>query len=153
MAELAIGSAVLGAVGSIQQGRAAQSAANFQAAQLEQRAKAEKAQSQRQAIEKSRQIKLAQSRAKARMGASGIDTASPTLANILGGLDYEADLARDTELAAGENRAAGYATQAGAARIEGKQAKKAGYFGAVTAIGSAASSAAGQSLYSKYMGS
>lgn len=147
---LAVAGTALQAVGSIQQGRAASSAAKFQAAQMEQQADIERAQSQREAIERKRQITLAGSRARALAAAGGTSLESPSVANILGGLDYEADFAMQSSLAAGENRAAGLEAGAGAKRIEGKQARTAGLIGAATALGGFAASTAGQSLYDKY---
>ena len=152
MAELALAGAVLSAVGSIQQGRAADRAARFQAKQLEQRAKTERAVSQRQALEKKRQIDLAQSRARTLAGAGGTALSSPTLSNIFGGLESEADYAFTSEIAAGENRALGTELGAATARLEGKNAKRAGMFEAAGKLGSFAASGSGQSLYEKYGG-
>lgn len=149
---LAIAGTAASALGSIQQGRAAEAQADFAARQAEQRAKAERAVSQRQAIEQGRKIGLAESRARALAAAGGTSTSSGSVQDILGGLSFERDYAMQSELAAGENRALGYETQAASARMEGKAAKKAGLYGAASSIGRFAGSAAGQSLYSKYSG-
>lgn len=152
MAELALAGTVLSAVGSIQQGRAARSASNFQAKQLEQRAKVERAVSQRQAIEQKRQIDLAQGRARTLAGAGGTALASPTVTNILGGLGAEADYAFNSEISGGENRARGTELGAATAKAEGKQAQRAGMFEAAGKLGTFAAGSSGESLFEKYGG-
>lgn len=149
---LSIGGTALSAIGSISQGRAAKAAANFQARQLEQRAKAERAVSQREGLERKRQVEQAAGRARVLGAAGGAAATSPTLANILGGLDFEADTALQTSLAVGEERAIGSEMGAAAARLEGKQAERAGLYGAAGSVANFAMSATGQSLFEKYGG-
>lgn len=138
-----VAGSALKAVSAVQQGRAASSAANFRAQQLEQNAKAERATSQRQALESRRKIDLAASRATALAAAGG--AAGPSIQNILGGLGAEAEYAFGSELSAGENRAKGLETSAASARVEGKAAKRSGYMSALTTIAQT-----GSSLYNKY---
>lgn len=147
---LSAGGTALSVMGSIQQGRAAKAAANFQAAQMEQRAKAEMATSQRQAIEQRRQGRLMESRARAMGASGGVALSSPSLANILGGIDFEATQAADTTLAVGKETAQGYRTGAEAQRIEGRQAERAGLYGAAGSLATYGMSASGQSLFDKY---
>lgn len=149
---LSTGGTALSALGSIKQGSAAKAAANFQAKQLEQRAKAERAVSQREGIERKREVKLAESRARALGAAGGVAATSPTLSNILGGLDFEGDYAKNTALAVGEERAIGSELGAATAKLEGKQAYQAGLYGAAGSVAGFAGSASGQSLFSKYSG-
>lgn len=149
---LSAGGTAISALGSIKQGAAAKAAANFQAAQLEQRAKAERAVAQREGIERKREIKLAESRARALGAAGGVATTSPTLSNILGGLDFEADYAKDVALASGEERAIGSQMGAAAAKLEGKQAYQAGLYGAAGSLAQFGMSSSGASLFDKYGG-
>lgn len=121
---LMIGGTILSTVGQIQAGNVQKSAANFQAAQLEQQADTERATAQRRASEQRRQKDFAISRARAVGAASG------------GGVDFEmiGDLEEEGELRAGyaiwegEERAKGRQMQASAARLEGSQSKKASRF-------------------------
>ena len=124
----------LSAVGSIKEGNAARKSANFQAEQYRQKAKQENAITQRQGLERKRQIDLAQSRTRALSAASGVSSASPTIANILAGLDNEAQYAFDTSIVAGQESATGLQTAADVQVLAGKQAKTAGMYGALTGI-------------------
>lgn len=121
----------LSAAGSIQEGRAANVSAKFQAAQYQQEAKKQDAEAQRQAIERKRQIDLAQSRAQAIGAASGVSSASPTISNILAGLDAESQYAFDTSIVAGQESATGLRTAADVQILAGKNAKRAGLYGAI----------------------
>lgn len=147
MAEVGLLSAISAgatAIASIRQGQAARSAANFQAAQLQAGAQAKRAEAQRQALEDKRRIELARSRAEA-IGAASGRAGGKTMTDVIGGLEYEADRALKTRIAAGENVALGYETSAAAAKQQGKAAMQAGV------IGAAASAAKfGSSLYDKY---
>jgi hypothetical protein len=126
--------AALSAVGSIKEGNAAKASASFQAEQYRQKAKQENAITQRQGLERKRQIDLAQSRTRALSAASGVSSASPTIANILAGLDNEAQYAFDTSIVAGQESATGLQTAADVQVLAGKQAKTAGMYGALTGI-------------------
>lgn len=141
---------VLSTVGQISAGRAADSAAKFEARQMEQQAKAEQARASALAAEEHRQKRIALSRAQAVGAASG------------GGRDFrlEGDLEREgtyramTALWEGEERASGRRMQAAATRAEGKAARRAGFISGVSTLiggaGRAMGSNAGQSLLEKY---
>lgn len=121
----------LSAVGSIQEGRAAATSAKFQAAQYQQESKKQNATAQRQALERKRQIDLASSRARTISAASGVSSASPTISNMLAGLDAESQYAFDTSIVSGQESAAGLNTAADVQLLAGKQARRAGLYGAL----------------------
>jgi hypothetical protein len=124
----------LSAVGSIKEGNAARASANFQAAQYRQQAKQNEAVAQRQGLERKRQIDLASSRARALSAASGVSSASPSIVNLLAGLDNEAQYAFDSSIVAGQESATGLNTAADVQVLAGKNAKKAGLYGAIGGI-------------------
>jgi hypothetical protein len=117
----------LSALGSIQQGRAAQSAANYAADQANAAAQQTEAKAIRDGLEQKRQINLARSRAVNMAGGN----VSPNVANILGGLDQEADTAFNNTLIQGQEQATGQRTSASVQRLEGRNAKRAGVYGAL----------------------
>lgn len=132
---ITVGSTLLSAVSSIQEGNAANKAAKFEATQLETKAKNERATSQLAAQEQRRQANLVTSRARAIGAASGVDPGAGVTdlqneANIAGEGEYRA-LA---ELYSGENRARGYQDQAKARLFEGKSYKQAGKMQAASTI-------------------
>lgn len=108
------------------QGIAAQNAANFRAAQLEQQAGQERAAAQRNAIEERRQARLAMSRGLAVAAASGGGALDPTVVNLLGDVQAEGDYRALMRLYQGEERARGAELGATAARYEGDSAYAAG---------------------------
>lgn len=140
----------VGAISSAAQGRAAQKQADFQAAQLEQRAGQERAQAQRVAEDKRREASILASNLRAAAGASGGGVTDPTVSKL------EADIAGQGEynaLAAlfnGEEQALSNETQAAAARVSGKTARKAGYLGAASDLLSGAANSA--TMFMKYGG-
>lgn len=155
MAELAVAAAIGGtalqAVGAIQQGRAADVSAKFEAQQLEQNARQREAIAQREAIVRADAIRKAESSAIARAGAGGVAIQSPTIANILGGFEEDAAYERDVALYQGAEEATGMRTQADATRIAGRQARRAGVMSAITTTAmNAATFGAGKTLGDKY---
>jgi hypothetical protein len=140
------------ALSSIQQGKAANKAAGYQAAQLEQRASQERAASQRSAIEERRQANLIQSSARAKAVAGGASLSSPGISNIIGDLDYQGDYRFQSRMYEGEESARGSEGAAASARLEGKMAKQAGTAGALGTVTNFALSSTGKSLYEKYGG-
>lgn len=148
---IAAAGAALSAASAIQQGRAADAASKFEANQMRQQAKAVTASSQREALEGRRQFDLAQGSARAQAAASGAGLASPTISNILGGLEYESDFAFDKSIGEGLEKAKGLNLGADVRRIEGKQARKAGYMKAAAEVASFAGSKSGQTLFDKYV--
>lgn len=142
----AIGGSVLSGLGQIQAGKAANVNAKFQAAQLEQQAGQERASSQRVAIEERRRAAIASSNAQAAAASSGGGATDPTVLNITGGIAEQGEYNALSALFEGEERARGLNLQATSRRMEGKQARKAGYIsGASTIIGGA-----GNALMAKY---
>ena len=121
-----IGGTVLSSAGAVQAGKAQQAAANYQADQLEASGKAEYAASQRKALEERRRSDLAISRAKAVGAASG----GGQDLNLLGAIEEEGTY--NTLVAEWEGKEAmkGRNAQGAAARVEGKNARKAGVIGA-----------------------
>jgi hypothetical protein len=146
---LPVAATAMTVVGSQQAGAAADRAAAFRAAQLEQQAGQERAASQRAAIEERRQAGLAMSAVQARAGGGGLD---PTIVNLQSRLAGHGEYRALTALYQGSERAAGLEMQADAARMEGRQARRAGNLGAVTSVLSFAGSPAGKTLYDKIKG-
>lgn len=142
---LSAGASVASTVGTIQEGRAAGASAKFQAKQYQLKAQQENAMAQRQAVERKRQIDLASSRARAVSAASGVVSASPSVANILAGLDREADYAFDSAMVAGEESATGLRTASDVQLLAGKQARQASIYGALANVSQFASTAYGMS--------
>lgn len=140
---LAAAGSVLSAVGSIQQGKAMERAAKFEADQLDQNAKQARAASQRDAMEQRRRAEFAQSRALAVAAASGAGALDPTVVDLIGDLGAEGDLNARTALYAGEERGKGMEAQASARRYEGSQARRAANMKAFSTILSSAGSMAG----------
>ncbi len=136
-----IGGTLLSSAGAIQAGKQQQAAASYQADQLEASGKAEFAASQRKALEERRRSDLAISRAKAVGAASG----GGQDLNLLGAIEEEGTyntLAAEWE---GKERMAGRNAQGAAARVEGKNARKAAVLSAGTTLLDGA-----YSFYNKY---
>lgn len=153
---MAAGSTALSATSSIAGGYAAASAAKaaakneqavaeYRAIQLRRRAGAERAGSQRQAIEEYRRSRLAQSQARAVAAASGGGVTDPSVTKILGDLGGEGEYNALTALYAGEDAARGLEDQARASIYEGDAAvagakqvarasRRAGWKGAIGSV-------------------
>ena len=121
------------AAGQLQSGKAAantglaqQKAAEFEAQQLEQNAGQAQAASQRSAIEELRKSMLLQSRAIAVAAASGGGALDPTVMALVGNLSKEGQLAAETQIYGGDERARAMRNQAKASRYEGAQRAEAG---------------------------
>lgn len=138
---LTIAGTVVSAVGAIQQGKAQQSAADYQAKQLEAKASTDRALAQRQAEEDRRQTELVQSRARAVGAASGggLDI------KLAGDLEEEGEYRALTSLWEGEEAARGREQQAKTLRYEGRLARQTAGLKATKSILGGASS-----LYEKY---
>ena len=146
---LKVGSTLLGVWGQIQQGKSADEQAKYQAEQLEQRAGQQRAVSQRKALEQRRRAGIAESRALALAAASGGGASDPTVTNLMAGIAGEGELAYQTAIYEGEERARGSEMGAEAKGYEGKQAKRSGYIGAASTLLSGAASM-GKGLTEKY---
>ncbi len=138
---LAAGGTILSTVGAIQQGNAANAAAQYNAAQLEAAGKAENAAAQRKAEEQTRQKEFALSRARTVAAASG---GGQDIA-LMGAIEEEGTMRSLTALWEGEEAAKGRNAQAAVARFEGSQAKRAGAIKGLSILGEDVGS-----LYDKY---
>lgn len=138
---LSAGGTILGSLGAMQQGRAANAAAQYNAAQLEASGKAENAAAQRKAEEDTRQKELVLSRARTVAAASGggQDVA------LMGQIEEEGTMRQLTSLWEGEEAAKGRNAQAAASRFEGKQAQRAGGLKAFSTLAEG-----GATMYDKY---
>jgi hypothetical protein len=144
-APLMIASTVLSAAGTISAGNAARGAANFEAAQMTQKAGQERATAQRSAIEQRRRANLTNSRAQAVAAASGGGAADPTVTNLMTDITGRGEYNALSEIFSGEEKARGFEMGASARRYEGAQARQASLISAGGTILSSAST-----LYSKY---
>ena len=162
-----LGMSALGAAGSMSaaddqaeqaelQGQQEQVYANWQAAQLKQKANAERASGQRAAIEERKKGDLTMSRARAVAAASGAGAGDPTVMNILGNLASDTEYNALSRLYEGDSSAQSLETQANALQWQGAQAaqagtslasstRTAGMFNAIGQIGQSAGS-----FYGKY---
>lgn len=125
---------ILGGIGSIQQGRAANAMAKFEARQMEVQAGQVRAAGQREEEERLRESRLQQSRALAIAGASGGGVSDPNVLRIISGLAAEGERGRQAERFRAESEAEQLRAGAVARRAEGKAAKKAGIIGAASTI-------------------
>jgi hypothetical protein len=141
---IAAAGATIAAYSSVQQGKAANRAAQFEAGQMEHNAKEARAASQRDAMEQRRRAEVAQSRALAVAAASGAGALDPTVIELIGDIEAEGDLNARTALYAGEERGKGMEAQAGARRYEGAEMKRAANMKAFSTILSSAGSFAGK---------
>lgn len=144
-AAIAIGGTVLDAYGQRKAGKAAERSARLEAGFLRRRAGEAVASSQRAAEEVGRQEELQQSRALAVAAASGGGASDPTVVNLMGNLAGEAHYRKMVALYEGSSEAQALREQADLTEQQGRQARKASKFGAVSTLLSG-----GASLYSKY---
>jgi len=121
------------AAGQVEAGKAARStgeaqqrALEYQAQQLTTNAGQAQAVSQRAAMEEIRKSMLIQSRAMAVAAASGGGAVDPTVMALVSSISKEGQLASETQLYGGEERARGMREQAKATRYEGTQRAEAG---------------------------
>lgn len=156
MAALMIVGAVISAIGTIQQGRAANANAKFQAAQLERNASNARATSQRSAAEETRKAGILNSNVLAGAAASGGGT-DGSVQNIMGDIAGEGEYRSLTRLYDGEEQARGMEGQASAQIASGKNAQNSSYLSAAGTIASSVGSAmggmgggGGGSMFSKY---
>lgn len=117
----------------------------LQAGQLDTQAGAERATSQRRAMEERRQARLVGSRAQALAAASGGGADDPSVVNAIAGIEGEGEYRALTALYEGNDAAAGLEAEAVARRRAAKDVKTAGLIKAGGTILSA-----GSSLYDRY---
>lgn len=156
---LAVAGTALSAYGAYQQGQAADAAgkaaqvsADYQAKQMAVNAGQERAAAQRKAFEERRRGTLAQSKAQAVAAASGGGSLDPSIVDIMGDLEGEAQYNSNVALYEGEERARDLETGASIKRYEGAQARAAGKYekraSTIKAAGSLLSG--GSTLLDKY---
>ena len=115
-------SAGLSGIGTIAAGVAEKNAADYEAQQLEMKAKEETAAAQREAIDKRREGTIINSRAQALAAASGAGagTDAPTIVKLMGKTAGEAEYNAGTSMYGGKSRAAGLRDSAKGRRASGK---------------------------------
>lgn len=156
---LAVAGTLFQAYGQYQQGQAADAmgkaqeiAANYQADQMKVNAGQERAAAQRKMLEEKRRGTLAQSKVQAIAAASGGGSLDPSIVDIMGDLESEAQYNADVATFEGEERARDLETGANIKRYEGAQARAAGKYEKKAYTVKAASSllSGGSSLLEKY---
>lgn len=128
---------VVSAIGTIAAGAASAQAANYQAAQLDLKAKEERASSQREGFEIGRQKGLIQSRIQALSAASGGDAGGAfgsTIDALANDVEAGGEYRRLMADYGGQERAAGLRGQANAARYTGQAAQMGSFFSAAGTI-------------------
>jgi len=113
------------ATGTYLEGKAAEAAANAQAAQMERNANQLRAQGQFEGEEELRKARLIQSRIIAVAGASGASVIDPTVLNIVGKNQAEGSLAAATRRYNAETKSQDMEYQAQIRRLEGRAHAKA----------------------------
>jgi len=141
MPMLAIGGAGISALSSIQAGRQQKAAAKYEARVLDFNAKQQEAAGQQEAIKAHREADLMASRALAIAGASGAGTVDPNVLNIVSGIQREGEYNAQQARYNYGSQAASMRAQAGARRLEGKNAAKAGWINAGATVLSGAATA------------
>lgn len=122
MAALALIGSLVGAAGTVAGGVAAKNDANYEAKQMEMKAKEETAAATREAGQARTESELAMSRGQALAAASGGGAGSdaPTILKLMSGLAGQGELNSQSALAGGFSRAAGLNDSAKARRAQGK---------------------------------
>ena len=138
MAELAaiatIAGSVVSAAGTIAAGNAAEQSAQYEAAQLDIKAKEEQAQAQQEAKQLREQKERAQSTLTARAAASGFSATDPTALALLDELERYGTLQEQLSQYGGKSRRAGTEAQAEGVRLTGKAQKTGSRYSAVGTI-------------------
>lgn len=126
MAGLAAAGQMFSGVSSIVGGIAAKRSADSEADQLRRKAGARRAEGVAGAIEERRQGRLNESRARAVAAASGAGVTDPTVVNLMGDIQADADYRALSRMYEGEEEAAGLDAAAKARKREGRAARLAG---------------------------
>jgi hypothetical protein len=150
MAELAtiatiasIGSAVVGAAGTIAAGKASKATAEYQSEAMKRKAAEEMAGGQRSAIERREMGEKENSRQIALAAASGAGTANPTVLDLVEEAAGRGEYMAQGEMFGAKSRAAGLKDQAKATLWGGEQAEQASYLSAFGDLLGGAGKAAG----------
>ena len=126
--------AVVGALSAIQQGRAAQAAANYNATINEQNAQISRADAAIEATQVQRENALRLGAIRANQGASGGAAGEGSVLDVLGDVAAQGELERQFVLYQGEQRARGFTNTAQLDRYSGRQARSASYMRAGTEL-------------------
>ena len=145
MEALIIASTAVSAIGAIQQGKSAQSAANANAANLEQNAGIERSQANQREEAKRREARMVLGTQRAALAESGGGMGG-SAADVMRQSSINAELDALTLRYEGDLRARGLEAEAQQERFAGKVAKRASYFNAASSIlsGAAAYGAYGE---------
>lgn len=126
--------AVVGAVSAIQQGKAAKSAANFNAAIADQNAQISRADAAAQAQQIDRENYMRLGAIRAAQGKSGGAAGEGSVLDVLGDAAAQGELDKQYAIYQGEQRARGYTNTASLDRYSGRNAQTAGYMKAGTEL-------------------
>lgn len=127
-------SAVVGAIGAIQQGKAAKSAADYNAAINMQNADISRRDAAMQAQQIDRQNYMRLGSIRAAQGKSGGMAGEGSVLDVLGDVAAQGELDKQYAIYQGEQKARGYTNTANLDTFSGKQAQKAGYLKAGTEL-------------------
>lgn len=145
---LAIGATLAGsavsAAGTIAAGKAAQQSADYEAAQLDIKAKEEQAAAQRDAQQYKERKELALSSLQARSAASGFTATDPTTLALADEIERYGTMQEQIAQYGGKSRRRGLEDQATGRRIEGKAARKGAQYSAIGTILGGIGSATGR---------
>jgi len=152
MTMTAMGATALGTVmsasGTIAGGQAAQTSANFKAAQLDQNAAGAIASGQRTMFDTQTKARLAGSTATARAGASGVNAGTGSAVADVGQIAKRGSYLAATDLWRGENTATGLENEAAGIRYSGNAAEEGADLSAAGTIAGGAGSMA--QMYGRY---
>ncbi len=135
---LMVASSAVSAIGALQQGQQQKEYANYQAAQTEADARAERDAAEVHADKIRKAARLQASEARAAMAGSGVDVGAGTAVDINSSIYKNAEEDAWSAILGGKNKAASMDAQAQGMRISGDNAETASYF---SAAGSALSGA------------
>lgn len=127
-------SAVIGAIGAIQQGNAAKAAANYNATISTQNASIARSDAAAQATQIERENYLRLGTIRAAQGKAGGAAGAGSILDVLGDVAAQGELDKQFALYEGEQRARGFTNTAALDTFSGKQAQTAGYMKAGTEL-------------------
>lgn len=144
----ALAGTAITAYGTVRSGQAANAAAQFQATQLEQQAKEEKAAAQRGVLDQRKKTNFLLSRQQAVAAGSGFSASDPTVSNLAGGIAQEGEYQAGMITYGAEQRARGLNLEAASARATGRAQQTGSYLSAAGQI----ASGIGNAFFMKYGG-
>ena len=142
----------LSTIGTLQQGKAQQQAAEFESKQMEANAKSVEASGQHAAIARRRETDILLSRAQATAGATGFGAVDPDVLKIIGGITEEGERAFQGEIFESKTQAGQMRAQAGATRYEGAQIRRGSQIGAAATALSGAADAGAMAYFGQSQG-